>query len=63
MVVLRSADVAVNSLVIAAECPTSAPVSMPSADPLHEAALHDVEHVRLGDELTGEGIVGGAAAR
>ena len=61
MVVLRSADVAVNSLVIAADCPTSAPVLHAQADALHEAALHDVEHVRLGDELTGDGIVGGAA--
>ena len=61
--VLRSADVAVNSLVIAADWPTSVPFSMPEADALHEAALHDVEHVRLGDELACDRVVGGAAGR
>ena len=61
MVVLRSADVAVNSLVIAADWPTSVAVLHAEADALHQSALHDVEHVGLRDELTRDRVVGRAA--
>ena len=60
---MRSADVAVNSLVIAGRLADQRAGLHAEADALHQTALHDVEHVRLGDELACHRIVGRAPLR